>query len=131
LDTYMDELKKFPDTRKKLKTNKGDAFFQKMDIFANKLWYSYQDNPYEFIEMSLKRVNEIIELNKKDEKVKELKDVTIVVEITPDYANVVGQDSLTRFDNKGSKKSNKNKGNRNKKKGGGAPNKVIKKSTNS
>src|SRR5690554_6928897 len=32
LDVYMEELKKFPDTKKKLKTKKGNAFFQKMEI---------------------------------------------------------------------------------------------------
>ncbi|KAA3649114.1 MAG: hypothetical protein DWP98_07350 [Bacteroidetes bacterium] len=121
LDVYVDELKKFPDTKKKLKTKKGEAFFQKMDIFGNKMWYSYRDEPYEFIELSLERVNEIIELNKKDEPVAELKDYKdIPVEVKPDYANVVGQDDLTRFDGqnkKGNKKRNKKRNkNRNRKK---------------
>lgn len=99
LDVYVDELKKLPDTKLKLKTRKGNAFFQKMDIFANKMWYSYQDEPYEFIEMTVDRVKEVIALNKKDEKVDSLKDFsTVVVEVKPDYENVVGQDDLTRFD---------------------------------
>ncbi len=100
LDTYVDELKKFPDTKLKLKTKKGNAFFQKMDIFANKMWYSYQDEPYEFIEMSLERVKEVIAINKKEEKVDNLKDYSnVIVEEKPAYANVVGDDDLTRFDN--------------------------------
>ena len=118
LEIYVDELKKFPDTKYKLKTNKGAAFFQKMDIFANKMWYSYQDEPYEFIEMSLGRVQEIIDINKKGDKVDNLKDYSnIVVAATPDYANVVGQDDLTRFDHK-NKQQKRRKGNssRNKKK---------------
>lgn len=99
LDVYVDELKKFPDTKLKLKTKKGNAFFQKMDIFANKMWYSYQDEPYEFIEMTVDRVKEVIAINKKEEKVDSLKDFsTIIVEAKPDYENVVGQDDLTRFD---------------------------------
>ena len=99
LDVYVDELKSFPDTKLKLKTRKGNAFFQKMDIFANKMWYSYQDEPYEFIEMTVDRVKEVIALNKKDEKVDSLKDFsTVVVEVKQDYENVVGQDDLTRFD---------------------------------
>lgn len=105
LDVYVDELKKFPDTKFKLKTKKGNAFFQKMDIFANKMWYSYQDEPYEFVELSLDRVKEVIAVNKKGEKVEQLKDFeSLSVEETPDYANVVGQDDLTRFDNKNKKK---------------------------
>ena len=102
LDAYMDELKSFPDTKAKLKTKKGNAFFQKMDIFANKMWYSYQDEPYEFIELTLDRVKEVIAVNKKGEKVDQLKDFAQISfeEKSPDYANVVGQDDLTRFDHK-------------------------------
>ena len=115
LDVYVDELKKFPDTKKKLKTKKGEAFFQKMDIFGNKMWYSYRDDPYEFIELSLERVTEIIESNKKDEPVAELKDYKdIQIEVRPDYANVVGQDDLTRFDNKNKKNNNQRNKRRNK-----------------
>jgi len=112
LDVYMEELKKFPDTKKKLKTKKGNAFFQKMDIFANKMWYSYQDNPYEFIEISLERVNEIIAVNVKGDLVEELLISSEMVEVEPDYANVVGQDSLTRFDSKGRKKRRKREKNK-------------------
>ncbi len=112
LDVYMEELKKFPDTKKKLKTKKGNAFFQKMDIFANKMWYSYQDNPYEFIEISLERVNEIIAVNVKGDLVEELLISSEMVEVEPDYANVVGQDSLTRFDSKGRKKRRKKEKNK-------------------
>lgn len=115
LDAYMDELKKFPDTKKNLKTKKGEAFFQKMDIFGNKLWYSYKDEPFDFVEVSLERANYIYEQNKKGEQVDQLKDFAdLVVEKEPDYANVVGQDDLTRFD-KANKKGDKNKRRRKKK----------------
>jgi len=114
LDTYVSELKKFPDTNIKLKTAKGQAFYRKMDIFKNIMWYSYQDEPLKFIELKLDRVNEIIELNKKNEKPTDLVDFVEIKEVIkePNYANVVGQDSLTRFDrpknkNKKFKKRNK------------------------
>lgn len=116
LDVYVDELKKFPDTKKKLKTKKGEAFFQKMDIFGNKMWYSYRDEPYEFIELSLDRVIEIIEANKKNEKVDQLKDFSdVIIEKKPEYENVVGQDDLTRFDkqNKANRKRNNKRRNKN------------------
>ena len=115
LDSYVSELKKFPDTNTKLKTQKGQAFYRKMDIFKNMMWYSYQDEPLKFIELKVNRVNEIIELNKKGEKPADLIDFIDTKEVIkePDYANVVGQDSLTRFDkpkkkNKRFKKRNKN-----------------------
>jgi len=108
LDTYVDALKDFPDTNIKLKTKKGSAFYRKMDIFKNTMWYSYQDEPLKFIELKLNRVNEIVEMNKKDEKPNDLMGfVEFKTEIKePDYANVVGQDSLTRFDKPKHKKGN-------------------------
>ena len=121
LDTYVDALKGFPDTNLKLKTKKGNAFYRKMDIFKNMMWYSYQDEPLKFIELKLDRVNEIVKMNKNDEKPNDLMDFVEIKEVIkePEYGNVVGQDSLTRFDKpKGKKgkhkKRNKNYKNRNK-----------------
>lgn len=100
LDVYLDELKAFPDTKKNLKTKKGEAFCQKIDIFGNKLWYSYQDDPGKFIELPLDRVKEIMAQNKQKKLPEDLLDLdTEVIEKRPDYANVVGQDDLNRFDN--------------------------------
>lgn len=106
LDNYMEELKKFPGTNTKLKSEKGTALFQKMDIFKNTMWYSYEENLSHLIEVPLERVKEIISINKEGKKVKEL----IPEESAPkrektDYKNVVGQDSLTRFDKKAQKPS--------------------------
>ena len=116
LDSYMDALKGFPDIKKKLKTSKGDAFYQKMDIFGNKMWYSYFDEPGKFIELPLDRVTEIMAMNAEGKSPKELIDLeNVVVEVaSPDYANVVGQDDLTRFDRqKQAKKKRKKKPARN------------------
>jgi len=112
LELYVEELKDFPNTKHNLKTEKGNAFFQKMDIFKKRMWYSYADEPNEFIEMSLEQVKEILALNKKGEKALALRSESSVVETTKseDYANVVGQDSLNRFDHlKGKGSSNKNR----------------------
>lgn len=116
LDTYVDALKPFPDTNLKLKTKKGNAFYRKMDIFKNVMWYSYQDEPLKFIELKLDRVNEIVAMNKKDEKPSDLMDFVEVKEVIkePEYGNVVGQDSLTRFDKPKHKKGNHKNKNRNK-----------------
>ena len=53
------------------------------------------------------RVREIIQLNKEGKKPKELLEYVEVVAKEPDYSNVVGQDSLNRFDNNFNKKKNK------------------------
>jgi cell fate regulator YaaT (PSP1 superfamily) len=112
LDSYLDAIKDFPENNVKLETEKGRAFHQKTDIFKRMMWYSYEGEAENFIPVSVDRVKEIIEMNKQGKKPAELKDASIEVveEKKPDYENVVGQDSLTRFDNqKRKKKKNKNR----------------------
>ena len=65
LDMYVEAIKDFPKSNVKLKTKKGDAFMQKMDIFRRKVWYSYTSEPSNFIELSLDKVQEIVFENKK------------------------------------------------------------------
>lgn len=115
LDGYVEALRDFPDTNLRLKTKKGQAFYRKMDIFKNLMWYSYVDEPLKFIELKLDRVNEIVEMNKKGDFPSDLMDFVDFKEVVkePDYANVVGQDSLTRFDQPKHRKNKKRKGNRN------------------
>ena len=115
LDMYVEALKGFPDTNLNLKTKKGEAFQQKMDIFRRKVWYSYKSDPSRFIELNLDKVQEIVSLNKKEDFPESLEMyVQTYIEVAkPDYENVVGQDSITRFDKKSSsKKSNKKRSNR-------------------
>lgn len=114
LDGYVEALKEFPDTNIKLKTKKGQAFYRKMDIFKNMMWYSYQDEPLKFIELKLDRVNQIVEMNKKGEQPNDLMDFVEFKEVVkePDYANVVGQDSLTRFDNQQKNRGKKRRNNK-------------------
>lgn len=122
LDSYLDAIKDFPDVSDvKLKSKKGDAVHQKTDIFRRTMWFSYFDNLGQFIPLTVDRVKEIIELNKKGEMPADLgeafkeKQIKQEREREPDYKNVVGQDSLTRFDTskKKKKKSHGNNKNRN------------------
>ncbi|MBC7400494.1 MAG: hypothetical protein H7289_11155, partial [Mucilaginibacter sp.] len=120
LDTYMDALKHIPDNVNYLKTLKGDARLQKTDIFKKQMWFSYprEEN---WIAVPLARVKEIQQMNKDGVLPDDLL-VFVEVENEPikalDYENVVGQDSLTRLDernrNNNKKKSNNNNKNRNK-----------------
>ena len=112
LDMYVEAIKGFPESNVKLKTKKGDAFMQKMDIFKRKMWYSYHSEPSHFIELNLDKVQEIVSQNKKGEQPDSLEIFVqaFVEEPKHDYENVVGQDSITRFDTQKGKKSNK-KGN--------------------
>lgn len=113
LDTYMDALKDIPDSNQRLQTQKGTAFLQKTDIFRRMLFYSYPDSPADFIAVPAQRAKQIIEMNKKGEKPEALLSQKEIkpVKVLPDYGNVVGQDSLTRFD-KVRPKNNNNKNRR-------------------
>ncbi|MFL1894350.1 stage 0 sporulation family protein [Aquimarina sp. 2-A2] len=100
LDSYIDALKSFPKTEVKLRTEKGTAVCQKIDIFKGHLWYAYEGEWMNWHKISTEDANEIIELNKKDQKVQSLEDYALELldDTKNDFGNVVGQDSLTRFD---------------------------------
>jgi cell fate regulator YaaT (PSP1 superfamily) len=114
LDTYLEALETFPRTDTKLQTEKGYASCQKIDIFKGLLWYTYEKEGMSWHEISAEKANEIIEMNKKGKKPLALEDYIVDVpkkEKEP-YSNVVGQDSLTRFDRprkKSKKRRNKNR----------------------
>jgi len=74
LDTYLDALRGFPKQEIELRTVKGDASFVKMDIFKNLLWYTYKENRSKWFKLTLEQVQEIIALNKNQEKVASLED---------------------------------------------------------
>jgi cell fate regulator YaaT (PSP1 superfamily) len=117
LDSYLDALKDFPKTDIWLQTDKGPAIFQKMDIFKGLFWYAYKENPVHWLVLDVNRVNEIIERNKKNEKVEGLEFYSTELDLESKddvtFKNVVGQDSLTRFDD-GKKRRGKRKNNRRK-----------------
>jgi len=115
LDTYLDALKDIPDRIESLHTEIGTARHQKTDIFKKIMWFSYP-NTEDWIPLKVSRVKEIMAMNKSGQKPVNLKEEAVqlqpmaVVEKTHDYENVVGQDSLTRLDDK-----SRNKGSRNSK----------------
>tara|TARA_R100001132_G_C3269597_1_gene91828 strand:+ start:986 stop:2032 length:1047 start_codon:yes stop_codon:yes gene_type:complete len=117
LDSYMEALKEFPKMDVKLLTEKGKAQCQKIDIFKGLMWFSYEEQAMAWHELSVEKVNEIIAINKKGKKVASLEEF-IEEKIIQDaelFNNVVGQDSLTRFDqpkrarNRKGKSRNKNR----------------------
>ena len=112
LDSYLDALNDFPKQEKILKTESGDAEFVKMDIFKKLLWYTYKENRSKWYKLSLEQVQEIIDLNNKNEVSIPLEDYESEIEevVVVDFENVVGQDSLTRFDTpKKNRRRNRNK----------------------
>jgi len=115
LDTYLDALKDIPDRIDSLQTETGVARHQKTDIFKKVMWFSYP-NTEDWIPLKVDRVKEIMAMNKRGQKPVNLKEEAavlasvVVEEKTHDYENVVGQDSLTRLDDKNRRNKNKKKG---------------------
>ena len=110
LDAYLESLKTFPKKEIKLKTLKGDAYHVKTDVFKGTMWYAFRGES-ELYPMTPKRVKEIIESNKNGKKPSDLKDYQIqetIVEEEVGYSNVVGQDSVSRFEKSFKKPKKKN-----------------------
>ncbi len=102
LDAYIDAQKDFPSTEVPLETQDGTHFHFKTDIFKGIMTYSTDKIiPSNLVEVPVDRVKEIIRLNKRGKKVQGLLDDRHVV-ASPvkelDYQNVVGEDSISRFD---------------------------------
>ncbi len=112
LDTYLDALKDFPKTDIKLKTAKGIAVCQKTDIFKGHLWYAYEGEWANWHKITTTQANEIIEANKNNDKIESLEEYAsnVIEDTKAEFENVVGQDSLTRFDSP--KRNNKRKNNK-------------------
>ncbi len=114
LDTYLEALEEFPKTDIKLSTEKGRAHCQKIDIFKGLMWFSYESEGMNWHEMQVAKVNEIVALNKKGQKASSLEDYIEdkIIAVEEIFENVVGQDSLTRFDQpKRRRKKRRNKSN--------------------
>jgi len=116
LDAYLDALKAFPKNDTKLYTEKGVAICQKTDIFKGLMWYAYEGEWMNWHVITTEQANEIIAKNKRKEKVVSLEEYAVeqVEDTKNEFENVVGQDSLTRFDSPKSKsKRKKNRKKRN------------------
>ncbi|XLS29348.1 stage 0 sporulation family protein [Flavobacteriaceae bacterium M23B6Z8] len=112
LDAYLDALNRFPKTDIRLKTQKGKAGCQKIDIFKGLMWFAYEKDGMNWHKLTVKQVNEIIQVNKKGDEVAGLEEYAselVETNTKKEFENVVGQDSLTRFDtpkkNRGRKKN--------------------------
>jgi cell fate regulator YaaT (PSP1 superfamily) len=108
LDSYLDAQKDFPDTSIALVTTDGTAYHQKTDIYRRLMWYGYsREEGSALIALSVERVKEVIEENKQSRKVKVTDEEAGAAPQAKTeelgYKNVVGQESLTRFDKKDNK----------------------------
>lgn len=106
VDCYVEAQKNIPARNIELEAMDGTYYHFKTDVFGGIMQYSSAPNmATNLVSIPIERVKEIIELNKQGIKVESLLKKEDDAETKKaDYENVVGQDSLTRFDKKKKKK---------------------------
>ena len=128
LDAYIEAQQDFPDTSTPIDTQDGLYFHLKTDVFKRLMWYcSSRDSggSGNIVTLSVDSVKEYLKLNKKGIRIKELEAEVEVKEkgpSEPGYANVIEEESLTRFDDKAKKGNNNNNRRRKKARRTGKPN---------
>ncbi len=103
--TYIDARKRLPDVREPLDLEDGPAFLVKTDVLMGTMWFSFdKGNMANMFPLSADQVRQIIDLNrhgaKGDPVIESAKG-----DDTPDFVTAVGDDSITRFDSAGKKRS--------------------------
>lgn len=109
LDMYLDAIKSFPKTDTRLQTEKGNAYHIKTDVFKKQMWFAYEGETSGLVALFPERVREIVKMNSEGKKPKELNEFVMEIAKEPDYTNVVGQDSLNRFEHTFTKAKKKKK----------------------
>jgi len=118
LDQYAEALKAFPKSQK-VRTKKGRADVQKMDILTGMVWLAYRDEPGRWVAMKAEDFSEMVAMNQRDEEPASLeeKEVKVYIETAEPELLQPEEDSLTRFDRpkgegrgKNRKRGGKNRG---------------------
>ena len=125
LDCYTDARRDFPRINGPLQSLDADYFHVKSDILARTMSFSTQPGSMAgLVTLSVARVKEIMRLNAEGKKPEKITSDTIVDTTTeePTYINVIGEDSITRFDKSKKKKRKKSKGGQGGAQGGGQNN---------
>ncbi|HQQ01725.1 MAG TPA: regulatory iron-sulfur-containing complex subunit RicT [Bacteroidales bacterium] len=93
-EAYMDALKEFPDIELVLKTQKGEAICQKIDVFKKLMWYAYLKDPNNFLAIPLDKVKEIEEMNLAGQYPENLEDYAMAEEPKSFYEQASDYDLL-------------------------------------
>ena len=114
VDVYIDAQKQIPHVNAPLDTVNGPLYHMKTDVLKKLMWFSYdKDSPVNFVVLSVDRVRELIRLNKKNIKIENVESITENTEKPDsDFKSAVGEDSITRFDEKKKKKKRSKNTNR-------------------
>ncbi len=107
-DCYLEAQKKLPSREVHLETSDATYYHFKTDIFKEEITYSTDKNfAANLVTISSRRVFDVIAMNKKGVKPIVLQEETDKKAPEKDFQDILGQDSVTRFDNR--KKSTNHK----------------------
>lgn len=112
-DDYMDARREFPRVNSPLQTLDADYHFIKQDILGRTMSFSTQPGSMiNMVTLSVERVREIMKMNARGVKPDTIETERKVSrkESDPGFVNVIGEESITRFDS--AKRGNKKKKNR-------------------
>ncbi len=109
VDAYIEASKQLPERGIRLETMEGTWFHFKTDIFNKEITYSSDKNfAANLTTIPADRAFEVIEMNKRGEKPEKLNEsVSDTPQKTNGFVEIVGQDSLTRFDKAKKRKKKK------------------------
>lgn len=109
VDAYVESIKRLPSKEIKLETADATYYHFKVDIFKRELTYSTDKTiPANLVTIDADRAFEIIAMNKRGEKPLKLqRDGDEKPKENKEFGDIIGQDSVTRFD-KAKKKKRKN-----------------------
>ncbi|MDR2510909.1 MAG: hypothetical protein LBC89_00270 [Bacteroidales bacterium] len=107
-EIYQEIVKDFPDNEIKLKTQKGDAFWQKTDVFNHLMYYSYYGGKGAYICLPVEKVKEIVALNQKGTLPISLESFSLQKEEEKNqngdfFSAIKHNEDITRFDNRKSR----------------------------
>ncbi|MEZ5195334.1 MAG: regulatory iron-sulfur-containing complex subunit RicT [Bacteroidales bacterium] len=97
-EMYVEALKEFPSINTILKTKKGEAEYQKSDVFKRIMWFSYVNDHASMMAIPLDSVKEIIKLNEKGKMPADLEKYAETMEQKAEFSNGHDEQELIRFD---------------------------------
>jgi len=116
LSVYLEAQRDIPKVNAPLELIDGQAFLVKTDVLKRTMYFSYgPEGVGTIIPLSVARVKELLEMNKKGIRIEKLESTQEVKtqKNVQGFTNVVGEDSITRFD-KQNRNNKKHRNNHNK-----------------
>ena len=107
---YVDAQKNLPDIKEPLEMKDGLAYLMKKDILRGVMYFSYDPKSMaKLFALSAEQVREIAAANKKGIKPDSLPDNSVEEQEETGFISAVGDDSISRFDDKGKKRNRNNR----------------------